>query len=178
MGWLLSIYRELLWSVYFNMAMHLFLHRGPWSNIQCKRVNAFPGKEGSLTLACVCLCRCPNLEVASAEGRLQENWNFLEERVGLTKRKLPTAVARCPKLLTVSLCGRLEPMILCLEGVGARRKDLIAMVNSFPHVLLHSVEEKLCPLLALLEALGVKSESLAKVCPSVPYINSLTANRP
>lgn len=118
------------------------------------------------------------MEVASAEGRLQENWNFLEERVGLTKRKLPTAVARCPKLLTVSLSGRLEPMILCLEGVGARRKDLIAMVNSFPHVLLHSVEEKLCPLLALLEALGVKSESLAKVCPSVAYMNSITAKCP
>lgn len=107
--------------------------------------------------------RCPALEAAWDEERAQANWSYLETRIGLVKRKIPAIVARCPQLLLVSIWGRLELMIISLEGVGAERKHLATMVTSFPHTLLHSVEEKLCPLLAFLQDVGIKEQQLAKV---------------
>jgi mTERF domain-containing protein len=109
------------------------------------------------------LCRCPALESAWDEERAQANWSYLETRLGVAKRKIPAVVARCPQLLLVSIHGRLELMIISLEGVGAERKHLATMVTSFPHTLLHSVEEKLCPLLAFLQDIGIKDQQLAKV---------------
>jgi mTERF domain-containing protein len=119
------------------------------------------------------------LQVASIDERLRPNWEFLEERIGVPRRKLPTIVGRCPQLLVLSILGKLEPTVACLEAIGAQGKELATVVTRFPQILVHSVEEKLCPVLAFLESLGVKQENLSKVnqenlpAPNSPHVYNL-----
>lgn len=116
--------------------------------------------------------RCNGLGREGVERKLQPNWAFLEQHIGIPKRKLPSIVSRCPQILVLGLHEKLRPMADCLGGLGAKKVDLAAAILRFPNLFIYSVEEKLCPLLGFLQGAGVPESRLAKVFLSCPRLLS------
>ncbi|KAK3029099.1 hypothetical protein RJ639_039243 [Escallonia herrerae] len=116
------------------------------------------------------LKKCKRLEGVQRE-RASENWAYLSS-IGIQDRKIPSIVARCPKILALGLNEKLVPMVQCLVTLGSKPGEVASAITKFPHILSHSVEEKLCPLLAFFEALGVREKQLGKMLLFNPRIIS------
>lgn len=106
--------------------------------------------------------RCRNLHSLDA-GEAPGVWDYLLTGVKMERRKLRHVVAKCPKLLTLSVDGKLAPTVQCLATLQARPGEVAQAIAKFPQILFHSVEEKLCPLLAFFQTLGVSERQLAKL---------------
>jgi len=106
--------------------------------------------------------RCRNLHSLDA-GEASGVWDYLLTGVKMERRKLRHVVAKCPKVLTLSVDGKLVPTVQCLATLQARPGEVAQAIAKFPQILFHSVEEKLCPLLAFFQTLGVSEKQLAKL---------------
>lgn len=105
--------------------------------------------------------RCRRLDGLERD-RASENWNYLNN-IGIKERKLPSVIAKCPKILTLGLNEKLMPTVQCLATLGTKPSEVTLAITKFPHILSHSIEEKLCPLLAFFQALGIPEKQLGKV---------------
>jgi mTERF domain-containing protein, mitochondrial len=101
----------------------------------------------------------PSLDAGEASGV----WEYLLNGVKMERRKLRHVVAKCPKVLTLSVDGKLVPTVQCLATLQAKPGEVAQAIAKFPQILFHSVEEKLCPLLAFFQTLGVSERQLAKL---------------
>lgn len=114
--------------------------------------------------------KCKRLDGVQRE-RAYENWDYLRS-IGIQDRKLPSVVAKCPKILTLHLDEKLIPMVQCLVTLETKPGEVASAITKFPHILSHSVEEKLCPLLAFFQALGVPEKQIGRMLLFNPRIIS------
>jgi len=106
--------------------------------------------------------RCKNLHSLDA-GEASGVWDYLLTSVKIERRRLRHVVAKCPKVLTLPVDGKLVPTVQCLATLQAKPGEVAQAIAKFPQILFHSVEEKLCPLLAFFQTLGVSEKQLAKL---------------
>lgn len=115
--------------------------------------------------------KCKRLQAVERD-RASENWSYLKS-IGIKDRKIPYIVSKCPKILTLDLKEKIEPIVQCLSAMGRTKpQEVASAIAKFPHILSYSVEEKLCPLLAFFEALGVQENKLGKIILLNPRIIS------